>query len=452
MRVMLIQPPSSIDFIDGVFMHEPFALEYLGAGLRLDDHEVMLLDARIDRDIIAAANDFAPDIVALTGYTSQANIIKDLTTKLKTLDPPPFVVVGGHHATVQPADFNFPDIDLIVIGEGVEAIREIVREAEAGQNFEVIDGLALPGTIIRFTNFRTHCALDDLPLPDRSLTARYRDQYFSEWLRPLASIRTSLGCVGRCNFCALWSLTDGKYLKRNIQNVVEELKTIQEDNVFFCDDESMCDVKRMDLLADLIAENTIHKKYFLYARADTIVRNPELFKKWRNIGLQQVFVGMECFSDASLRSMNKGVTTTQQEQAVRILKELGILLYASFVVDSNFSKDDFRALTSYVRRLKLQYASFSILTPLPGTKMYEECREKLLPYRPEMSDFLHTVLPTNLSLMEFYAEFARLWQSAIPPHRSMKTFSRYGLRRLPKTLRLLKKAMATMRSAHLDHA
>ena len=233
--------------------------------------------------------------------------------------------------------------------------------------------------------------------------------------------------------------------------MVEELKGIKEKNVFFCDDESMCDVKRMDILADLIAKNEIHKNYFLYARVDTIVRHPELFEKWREIGLQQVFVGMESFSDAHLRSMNKGVTVAQQEEAVRILKRLGVLLYASFVVDPSFSRDEFRSLTAYVRRLKLNYASFSILTPLPGTVMHQERHEELLPYRPEMYDFLHTVLPTYLPLEDFYGEFARLYQSAIPAHRAMKTFSRYGFRRLPGVIRLLGKAMKTMRGAHLDH-
>lgn len=452
MRILLIQPPSSIGFIDGVFMHEPLALEYLGAGLKLDDHKVLMLDARIDSDIVELAEDFRPKIIALTGYTSQVNIIKELAGRLKkTLHPIPFIVVGGHHATVRPIDFNVPDINLIVIGEGVTALREIACELETEQNYDSIDGLAIPGENLRLTTFRPHCGLDDLPLPDRTISARYRNHYFSEWLRPLASIRTSLGCLGRCNFCALWSLTGGKYLKRKNEKVVEELKGIREKNVFFCDDESMCDVKRMDLLADLIAENEIHKNYFLYARVDTIVQHPELFEKWRNIGLQQVFVGMESFSDSHLRSMNKGITIAQQEEAVRVLKGLGILLYASFVVDSSFTRKDFRSLTSYVRHLKLHYASFSILTPLPGTTMYQERREELLPYRPEMFDFLHTVLPTYLPLEEFYAEFARLYQSAIPPHRAMKTFSRYGLRRLPGVFRLLGRAMKTMRSAHLDH-
>lgn len=76
MRILLIQPPSAIGFIDGVYMHEPLALEYLGAGLKLDGHGVLLLDGRIDLDVVTLAKDFRPDIVALTGYTSQVNIIK----------------------------------------------------------------------------------------------------------------------------------------------------------------------------------------------------------------------------------------------------------------------------------------------------------------------------------------------------------------------------------------
>lgn len=451
MRILLIQPTSSIEFIDRVYMHEPLALEYLGAGLRLDGHDVLLLDARIDADVLSKGRDFQPDIVALTGYTSQVNIIKELAGKFKAGSCPPFVVVGGHHATVRPVDFNISSIDLIVIGEGVSSLREITGKLAAGKDFDAIDGLAVPGETLRFTRARPHCSLNDLPMPDRSLTARYRNHYFSEWLQPLASVRTSLGCVGRCNFCALWSLTGGKYLKRDPIKVIEELQSIDEKNIFFCDDESMCDVKRMALLADLIGENGIQKNYFLYARADTIVRNPDLFAKWRDVGLRQVFVGMESFSDSHLQAMNKGLTLEQQEQAVEVLRDLGILLYASFAVNPDFSREDFRSLTAYIRRLKLHHASFSILTPLPGTIMYEERQGDLLPYRPEMFDFIHTVVPTRLPFKEFYSEFARLWQCAIPLHRALKTFSFYGLKRLPGVFRLLSKATSTMRYAYLDH-
>lgn len=451
MRIFLVQPPSSIAFIDKVYMHEPLALEYLGAGLKQDTHQVKLHDARIESDVLSAVRSFQPDLIGLTAYTSQVNIVTALARQLKALDPTTFIVVGGHHATVKPEDFNDPVFDLVVIGEGVEALRQIARELTGDRNFAAIRGLAIPGKNFQLTPARPHPDLDQLPLPDRSLTVQYRQHYFSEWLKPLASVRTSLGCTARCNFCALWSLTGGKYLRRQPERVVEELQTIEEVNVFFCDDESMCDVKRMDRLADLISESGLQKNYFLYARVDTIVQHPELFVKWRDIGLKQVFVGMESFSDSYLQGMNKGITVKQQEEAVRILRELGILLYASFVVDPDFSREDFRTLTAYVRRLKLQHASFSVLTPLPGTVMYNDRQGDLLPYRPELFDFIHTVLPTRLPLPEFYAEFARLWQSAIPAHRAIKTFSKYRLHQLPGVFKLLGAAMKTLRQGHLDH-
>lgn len=94
---------------------------------------------------------------------------------------------------------------------------------------------------MKFTKDRSYADLDELAFPDRSFTARYRELYFGDWMKPLASIRTSLGYFGRCNFCVLWSITRGKYLQRQPERIVEELQNIQEDFILFCDDESMCD-------------------------------------------------------------------------------------------------------------------------------------------------------------------------------------------------------------------
>ncbi len=96
--------------------------------------------------------------------------------------------------------------------------------------------------------------LDDLPFPDRSLTKAYRHAYYSEYMQPLASIRTSKGCPFRCNFCALWKIAGGRYLKRDPEKIVEELAEIEEEFVFFADDESLVDAARMKRLAELIRE------------------------------------------------------------------------------------------------------------------------------------------------------------------------------------------------------
>jgi radical SAM superfamily enzyme YgiQ (UPF0313 family) len=453
MKVLLIQPPSSDPMSDRTFLFEPLGLEYLGAGLKLDRHVAAILDARLTPDIESACRRFQPQVVGLTGYTSQINIIKDIAVRLKAAFPEVRIVVGGHHATVRPDDFNTPAIDAVVIGEGVFALREIVRAIDAGHGFGEIVGVALPTPEgMRFGPPRRYTDLDDLPFPDRSLTAAHRQSYFSEWFKPLASVRTSLGCTGRCNFCALWSITGGRYLRRAPEAVVEELKSVAEPNVFFCDDESMLDTKRMDRLADLIAAAGIRKSYFLYGRVDTIIKHPELFAKWAKIGLSQAFVGMEDYSDARLEAMHKGITSAQQAEAVRILDDLGIMMYASYMVDPAYTREDFRNLQGYVRRMKHKYATFTVLTPLPGTQLYAEREQELLSRKPELFDMVHALLPTKLPLKDFYAEYARLWTNAVPFYRVLPALARFGIHGMLQRIRLFGPFLKKARTAHLDYS
>jgi radical SAM superfamily enzyme YgiQ (UPF0313 family) len=452
MRILLIQPPSCDSLTDRIFLFEPLALEYLGAGLKLDGHEVRLLDARLEPGIEEAFRRFAPDLVGITGFTSHVNIVKGIAERLKAMSPELLVVVGGHHATVRPEDFNVPAIDVVVVGEGVFTLREIARARETGSRLAEIRGLAIPapGRMI-YSEPRPYTDLNALPFPDRTLTAPYRQEYFSEWFKPLASVRTSLGCTARCTFCALWGITGGRYLRRDPESVVEELKSIAEPNVFFCDDESMCDVKRMERLADLISAAGIRKSYFLYGRVDTIVKHPELFAKWAKIGLAQVFVGMEDFSDARLSAMNKGVTTAQQEEAVRILDGLGIMMYASYMVDPAYTREDFRAMLAHVRRLKHTYATFTVMTPLPGTELHAKREAELLSRKPELYDMIHALLPTTLPLPEFYAEMANLWARAVPLYRALPTLFRFGPHGMLTRIRLLGRFLDKARNLHLDY-
>lgn len=452
MNVLLIQPPSNNPLMDQVYLFEPLALEYLGAGLKEDGHVVRLHDARIDPGYEAVVQEFRPDLVGLTGFTCHLNVLKEIARRVKTLLPGTRVVVGGHHATVAPHDFNTEIIDVVVIGEGVFTLRELIRAMELQGSLDSIAGLAIPGPEgMIFTEPRPYTDLNLLPMPDRGLAKQYRQHYFSEWFKPLASVRTSLGCTARCTFCALWKITGGKYLRRDPEQVVTELLTVEEPNVFFCDDESMCDVKRMERLADLIAAAGIRKNYFLYGRVDTIVNHPDLFAKWARVGLAQVFVGMEDFSDERLAAMNKGTTTAQQRRAVQILNDLGVMMYASYMVDPAYTKEDFAALKAHVRRMKHNYATFTVMTPLPGTDLYDTCRNRMLTERPEMFDMLHSLVPTTLPLQQFYEELANLYATAIPLHRSLRPLLRFGLHGLWLRIKLFGAFLAKMRTAHLDY-
>ena len=425
MKVMLIQPPSGSKHMDTIFMHEPLALEYLGTGLRLDNHEVVIVDARLERDYEAVLRSYKPQVVGLTAFTNQLSIVKEMASKIKAINPGIFTIVGGHHATVKPEDFNVKDIDLVVRGEGVAALSEILQCIESNKAFDSILGLGIPSSEMYLTPSRPHPDLDYLPIPDRSLTTKYRENYFEEWMKPIASIRTSLGCTNRCTYCALWALTGGKYLVRKPELIIEELQSIEETNIFFCDDESMCDWQRMDKLADLISKSGIRKKYYLYARVDTILKHPNLFAKWKDIGLAQVFIGFEGFTNKQLNDLKKNITIEHQYKAARILNDLKISIAGSFMVDPSYTREDFNGLISHIRSLKVDIVICSILTPLPGTQLYESKKAELITDKPETYDFLHTVLPTKLPLKQFYSEFARLYMKATPLLTFLKYIQKY---------------------------
>jgi radical SAM superfamily enzyme YgiQ (UPF0313 family) len=453
MRILLIEPSKAPATIGGedVFVYEPLALEYVAAGVA-GDHDVRILDLRLEKNLEGVLGRFCPDVVGITAYTVHVNPVRRLFDAIKTWNPEALTVVGGHHATVAPEDFVSPSIDLIVLGEGVFTFREIVRRVEKGEGFDGIPGLAFArgGRLFR-TTYPLAVDLDAFPSPRRDLTAKYRARYYSEWMRPLASIRTSKGCPYSCSFCALWKLTGGRYLRRKPERVVAELAGLDEEFVFFADDESLVDARRMSCLANLIHDAGVRKRYFLYGRSDTIAAHPELLAQWKDVGLERVFVGLEFWRDEDLEYVGKGSTARDNERAVEILLDLDIEIYASLIVRPSFSKADFRALRTYCRDLGLGLATFPVLTPLPGTDLYDQVRDEMITHNYDYFDFIHTLLPTRLPLKAFYEAYHRLYSSAIPWGKRFAHLGKYRLRDIPPFLQAYRRFLRELKRAYLDY-
>ena len=453
MRILLIEPCKAPETIGGedVFLFEPLALEYVAAGV-VRDHDVRILDLRLEKGLDDVLEEFRPDVVGITSYTVHVKTVRNLFNEIKRWNPQILTVAGGHHATVVPEDFHTPSIDLVVTGEGVFTFKEIVARFEKNEGFDGIAGIAFEngGQLVRGDN-PASVDLDAFPFPERRLTAKDRKHYYSEWMKPLASIRTSKGCPYRCNFCALWKLTEGRYLRRKPEKVVEELAGTEEEFVFFADDESLVDTERMKTLATLIREAGIQKRYFLYGRSDTIARNAELLELWREVGLERVFVGLESFRDEDLGYIRKGSSVSDNERAVEILHDLGIEIYASFIVRPEFTKKDFRAFRRYTRHLGIRFASFAVLTPLPGTDLYDEVRSQMITHNYDYFDFIHTLLPTALPLKEFYKEYSELYRKAIPLGKGLAFLSKYPWKEIPTTLVKSLQIRNRTRTAYLDY-
>jgi radical SAM superfamily enzyme YgiQ (UPF0313 family) len=304
--------------------------------------------------------------------------------------------------------------DAVVLGEAEATVPELLHSWEEGEPLEAVNGLAFRRDESWFkTNPRKLIQnLDESPLPARCLTDKYLPHYFITSRQPVSSLETSRGCPHRCKFCAVWRFFQNTFRSRSPQMVIKELKQIESQDILITDDIALSDPLRSESLVDEIIKSRLRKRYIMQVRADSIVKYPRILTKWKDIGLESVFVGFESINQQRLDELGKCLQLNCVEEAINVLRNLNINLMASFIVNPDFDKEDFANLRHFVRRMKLRSPAFSILTPLPGTVLHEERAPEITNRNYELYDLLHTTLPTRLKLREFYRQFVRLYTSA----------------------------------------
>jgi len=251
--------------------------------------------------------------------------------------------------------------------------------------------------------------MDTLPLPRWDLTSEYRREYFFLFDKPDTSVATGRGCPYRCNFCSVWVFYGGRTRQMSARRVVDEVARVATDHITFVDDNFLMNYKRENAIADLIKAEGIKKRFSMECRTDSIVRHPELVAKWVDIGLYAVLLGLEG-SDKTLRSVNKKNTSKVNDEAIHILHDNGVIIWGAFIADPNWTEDDFKHLRDYVDSREITHTQFTILTPLPGSRLWHERRDELLTEDYRCYDCLHAVLPTRLDREEFYRQFAGLYR------------------------------------------
>ena len=370
--------------------------------------------------------EFRPDLIGFSSYSTGIHIVKDLAIKTKEILPQSHIIIGGVHATLRPYDFNCDYFSAIVRGEGANAIAEIIQKLEQKTKIGNNTNILAPTDPDFETNARTnpppYVKASAIPLPRRDLVDR--SKYFCIWTHSdtgkldnmfpqVASLRTSLGCPFSCSFCVIHHVMNKVYLQRTPEDVVDEIENIKEDYIYFVDDEMFINVKRVTKIAQLLKIRNIKKKYISWARSDTIAKHPEVFKLWKEVGLDVVYVGLESMDQQRLKDYNKKTDFETNMKAIKILKFYGIMLHAAFIVHPNFDKQDFKRLEKNVIDLSPAEITFTVLSPSPGTKLFEDHKHEFICNPFKYYDCMHTIIPTTMKLKRFYQHFGRLYAIAL---------------------------------------
>ncbi|MBX3263903.1 MAG: cobalamin-dependent protein [Labilithrix sp.] len=424
MRVLLVMPTpfenGRLGLENVVWLSEPVALTSVGTAIQ-DRHEVRVLDLRLEEEdaLVRALSTWKPDVVGTTSMTTDAYQAKAVLRTAKNVCPDVLTLVGGHHPTLCPDEFDVDYVDVIVQGEGEHTLREIMerwtKQREAGdRTFDGVRGTRWrDANGVRRVNAKREqtASLDDLPVPNRRLIEKYQGRYFFTAFRPMASIFTSRGCSFDCNFCAIWEFYERRTRFLSAKKIVDQMEACAEPFVFVLDDNFLTNKRRVVELCDEMERRGLKKYWMTQGRTDFAADNPELVARLAKNGLVMLLSGFESNDDDNLAALRKKSSWQKNLRANEILRENGVVSTGIFMVRPDWTKEQFAGLYDYVNSLDIGIPLFTILTPLPGTQLYRAYRDKLLTDDHRLFDLLHAVLPTRLPREEFYGEFCRAYDA-----------------------------------------
>ncbi|WDN87451.1 hopanoid C-3 methylase [Desulfosarcina sp. BuS5] len=430
LKILLVRPypymPTS-KWLQTMLLLEPYAQELI-AGAVQEPHDVKICDLAVHKKPVAAfkkaLQEYQPDFIGFGGFSGQFRTNKELAAIAKKILPEAVVCIGGIHSSSIPLDCKYPELfDLVVRGDGVSAIKVIIAAMERGEKLPESQWILQPAS----ENFDELAKKPPPALhPDGINTKPRRDlidvsKYYclcygepgrkTKTLFPeIACVRTSVGCPNRCSFCVVHFLASGKYLQRKVEDVVDEIESLPQEYIYFVDDETFINTKRMSKIAEMLIARGIKKKYLSWARSDTICNHPELFKLWKKAGLEFVYIGFESLKEETLNAYNKNATPSQNREAREILRDLNLNIHAALMINPDFEEEDFITVQKTIKEMAPAEFAFTIFSPPPGTNDFHDSQDNFICEDPCLYyDCLHTILPTKLPLRRFYRYFAILY-------------------------------------------
>ncbi len=411
MRVLLVHP-SPLTYSKIFLRLEPLGLELVAQAVRRAGHEVLLLDLQTSdhAEYFRLLDAWRPEAVGFSlNYLANVPEVVDLAKVTRLRFPDCFVFAGGHSASFTAGEIlehAAGAIDCVVRGEGEHITpRLLAAAAQDRSGLHALEGVSTPAGDGPAPSLVA--SLDDTQ-PARELLARRR-KYFIGVLDPCASIEFTRGCPWDCTFCSAWTFYGRSYRKVSPEKAAEDLASIDEPGVFIVDDVAFVDPDHGYAIAEAVERRRIRKQYYLETRGDVLLRNQEVFRYWKRLGLQYMFLGLEAIDEAELKAHRKRTTVVKSLEALEVARSLGIMVAVNIIADPSWDERRFAAVREWAVSVP-EIVHLTVATPYPGTETWHTEARQLTSRDYRLFDVQHAVLPTRLPLARFYEELVRTQQ------------------------------------------
>ena len=408
-----------------MYANPPIGLGYLAAVLRQNGYSVDIYDMGPEKltvdDIISSIKKENYQIIGIASIIANHGNSMRVAKKVREVFPEIKIVIGGPQATfIADEILNKGFVDVVVRFEGEETILELVSAIKNGKSLENVKGISYKknGKIITAPQRPYIEDLDSLPFPAWDLFQL--DAYVQPGL-----IITGRGCPYKCIFCSASSLSGARYRVRSGKNVVDEIEYLYNKyniNHFFFADDTFTSLKShcFDVCDEIINRN-LDIYWEAEVRANTV--NNEIADKLAKAGCNHVQIGAESGDDQILSKIGKNITTQTIEDAVKLMLRKGISVVCSFILghphDTQTTVKKTLNFAKKIHRInpRLISCKFALLTPLPGTPIYnrrEEFGVKLLENDWDLYTFFDPVIETeNLSKEDLQSMYTQAWMEYV---------------------------------------
>lgn len=391
MNILLVYPKPNLKFYT---THSfPLGMGYIAAVLEQENHNIFILDLNIHSDNLEEVLDKNKiDITGIYAKTVHIKSVWKLCERIKKHNPKIRTVLGGPHPSVLPEEsLNFSTVDIVIRKEDEYSFKELCINLSQNKVLKDIKGISYKsnGKIIHNPDREFINNLDDLPFPARHLfnfedytKFNTRPTWNTQKNTRIGTIITSRGCPYQCVFC-FHGVHGYNYRYRSPENVIKEIKLLKEKyNVNFIeilDDNFALIEERAKKICELMIKENLNIKWTVpegFIRADKV--SQDLLRLAKQAGCVDFWFAMESGSQRVLDNIiNKKTSIEQIKETAQIAKKEGFETGA-FICIGNFGETEEEILASInlARSLDIDKCQFTIVTPYPGSKLYDELHTK----------------------------------------------------------------------------
>lgn len=400
---------------------EPLGLEYLSACVKAENRKCIIHDEgicspffRFER-LISVIEKNHITFVGVSIISNTAGYALYLIKRLKKRKPNIKIMVGGPEVIVNHKDFLIDDIDFVSYDNGLNSFRYAVQNDFKTEYLKNCTGLSYKYRGVWIENPVGEPISDYGILPDRSHFYNNRSKFRVLAKGCFSVMKTSFSCPQHCRFCISRQFNSCTYRERTVDDIVNEIKQLDNDKVFIIDDDFFVNKDRVTEICNKLIENKCGKTFMIFARADSIVKCEEIMPLIYKAGFRDMLVGLEAIEDSTLEKYNKHSSVALNKKAVHILREHQMICVGLFVINYDFRHKDFMNINKFIRKEKLIWVLFSILIPFKGTPVYEENKDKLYHYKYRRTGGTSVLMrPENLPMLLFWLEFKFLYYVNYP--------------------------------------